>query len=742
MKTLPGHGPAHSGQRLVTAVVVACAVLMLAWMGRSVVTGQIPFTGDLLHFHYPLRDFYARALAGGYRFDWMPSLFNGFYVVGEGQLGAYHPLHWLLYRFLPLDRAFAVELVSAYPILFAGTWLWLRRRCGTAPAALGALTFTFCGFTLVHGVHPNIVGVVAHVPWVLLALDRAARVTTGRDAWPAAAAVGVLTGSQLLLGHPQGVWFAGLIEVFYAAHLMAASSSATRRAVAMTLGCGLVLGLAVGAVQVLATLDALGRSTRPAYDATFATAFSLRPLHLLQLVHPYLFWGRVSRWNEAPSAGDEYGVYGGAVVLLLAIWWLAQSFASTGGDQSRDAPQRLLGWRVAAFGAVGLWLSTGALGGLYLVQTWLPIISQFRAPVRYTLFAQWGLAVLASLALAQLLRRQGDGARQEKTTLWAPWALVAVAAASAAWLRRAAGPAVSSFEALVAVWYGPMVLVLAAGLLTCAVRGAAVGRAALVGLALLTGGDLALYGLRGVVAWQDFLTRQQAVGYLDTNAFLPHGGDVRLLRGGFPDLYLLAGHRLADGYVGITPTRLLDYRRADALRLAQVEYVHDDFLQGARIADAERLDRGWLRLRDPLPRARLVTDARVSTSPATDLAGVDVERSALVTHDVRLGGGQAGTAQIITDRPGEISVTTRGEPARQLLIVSESFDLGWSAAVDGTPVRVERVNGDFLGCVVPAGEHLATFVFRPRHLRVGQGISLGGVLVAVAIALVGWRSRR
>ena len=66
---------------------------------------------------------------------------------------------------------------------------------------------------------------------------------------------------------------------------------------------------------------------------------------------------------------------------------------------------------MAAFGAVGLWLSTGAAGGLYLVQTWVPVISQFRAPVRYTLFAQWALAVLASLALAELVVVQGDRPR-------------------------------------------------------------------------------------------------------------------------------------------------------------------------------------------------------------------------------------------------------------------------------------------------------------------------------------------
>jgi hypothetical protein len=98
--------------------------------GNALVTGQIPFTGDLLHFHYPLRDFYGRALANGHGFDWMPSLFGGFYVVGEGQLGGYHPLHWLLYRFVPLDTAFAIELVWAYPVLFAGMFVFLPALYG------------------------------------------------------------------------------------------------------------------------------------------------------------------------------------------------------------------------------------------------------------------------------------------------------------------------------------------------------------------------------------------------------------------------------------------------------------------------------------------------------------------------------------------------------------------------------------------------------------------------------------
>ena len=209
---------------------LAASLAMLAFMARSLVTGQISFTGDLLHFHYPLRDFYARQLAAGQPFDWMPGLFAGFYVVGEGQLGGYHPLHWLLYRTLPLDRAFAVELVLAYPLLFAGTWLWLRRRCGAGPAAFGAMTATFCGFTLVHGVHPNMVGVLAHVPWLLWVLDAVAERHVPGTAWRpdprGTGLIGLLIGLQFLLGHPQSVWFSGLICAAYTAHVITADRPA------------------------------------------------------------------------------------------------------------------------------------------------------------------------------------------------------------------------------------------------------------------------------------------------------------------------------------------------------------------------------------------------------------------------------------------------------------------------------------------------------------------------------------
>lgn len=706
-------------------------------MGRALVTGDVPFTGDLLHFHYPLRDFYARALAAHQRVDWMPALFNGFYVVGEGQLGAYHPFHWLLYRLLPLPSAFAVELVAAYPFLSTGTWLWLRRWCADGPAAFGALLFASSGFTLSHGVHPNMVGVIAHLPWLLWAIHGAASSTGWAIGVRWSVTIAVLIASQVLLGHPQAAWIAGLAAAAYAVWLLLVWPGVGRlRAVALVAGGG-VLGLVMGAVQLLATLDAAAHSVRATYDASFATEFSLRPAALAQVLQPYQAWGRVWRWNEAPGAGDEYGVYAGAVAMLLGAWWLAHQWHTR-----RTHPRTRLdsfGIWLTGLGGMGLWLATGGHGGLYLIQTWLPIVGQFRAPVRYVVFAQFAAASLAAVALARLLRPCDAGDTACRRALWAPWGLTAVLVLLTAGMDAGTPRESLSRNALLAAWLGPAIFVTGAVLLTLAARGA---RWALPLLVLCAAVDQAVYGLGGVIAWHDFVAPSRIVSFLGPQGARPPVGAGRIVRGGFPNLYTLDGYHLVDGYVAITPLRQLRYDTLDALRLSAVSHAHKDALPVRLTPDATLLGGEWLAVADTLPRARLVTRARVSHMPAVDIATIDLQAEALVSTALSLDVETSrGSADITRDDPGDIRVRTR-TGGRQLLVVSESYDAGWRATVDGSAVPVARANGDFLGCVVPAGRHEVSLTFSPTHLVVGKRLSLSGLCIAAALVVISAGVRR
>ena len=148
------------------------SLVLLGAMAGPFLVGRIYTRDDLGATHLPFRAFYAEQLGRGEPFDWMPHVFSGFYLTGEGQAGTYHPLHWVLYRFLPLQSALAGEYLATYPFMLVGCYLFLRRRLGRRDASmLGALAFTFSGFNLLHFAHPNAIAIVAHIPWLLWTID-------------------------------------------------------------------------------------------------------------------------------------------------------------------------------------------------------------------------------------------------------------------------------------------------------------------------------------------------------------------------------------------------------------------------------------------------------------------------------------------------------------------------------------------------------------------------------------------
>ncbi len=353
-------------QRQLFAWSLLCAVLLFGAMAAPYYLGRIYTSDDLWAYHLPVRQFYAQCLANGDSFDWMPSLYSGFYLTGEGQSGTYHPLHWLLYRFLPLRAAFDLELLLNYPFLLAGTFFFLRRHVRPSAAMFGALVFTFSGFNLLHFVHPNAIAVVAHVPWLLLAINVAVGAASraapeGRDqavgplplssrhVLLAEASIALLTASQVLMGYPQYVWFSLLAEGTYALLLWRGEVIRLRQAGGVSplmtrsdctslrdqgayaprspwlrspwlrLGALKFLGLLIGAVQVLPTLDALRESDRQLVGGDFAHQGALHVLNILQFMGPYLFRDRVVGGNT-----HEFGLYLGAVPVALLAWLLVR----------------------------------------------------------------------------------------------------------------------------------------------------------------------------------------------------------------------------------------------------------------------------------------------------------------------------------------------------------------------------------------------------------------------------------
>lgn len=747
--------------RNLTAWSLLAGVVLFAALAGPFFAGHVYTADDIGAFHLPIRAFYAEQLAQGEAFDWMPAIYSGFYLTGEGQAGAYHPVHQLLYRLLPLRAAMGWEWLLSYPLMMLGMWLLLRRRLGHGGAdVLGALLFTFCSFNLLHFVHPNAVAVIAHIPWLLWAIDIVLTDARRRRVAMASALIALLTGSQLLLGYPQFVWLSLVVETCYAVFLLTANKYATRTGCDMhytcnnCVGCATQtwprliiakgIGLLLGGIQLMPTLDAWLHSTRASADAYFAAWGSLHPLNLLQLVAPYMFSNRV-----VGNSTHEYGLYAGAVPLLLVVWLIAR--------RNELGSLRRLAWASFAFSLAVLLLAFGRFGPLYAVMTWLPLVGTFRFPCRYLVLFQLAWAVLAAIGFLLLTREcqnarkyltrngtNGNASSLVKSSRWlwkdfeAIWCAVAVSVAVALvglWLRHQ-----PQFDSVSAIMAGPVLLAAAAILIVLAARGHS---AALVGLILLTACDLGFYGMSYSV-YRHNDTLAQFVASAETPPGDPDGRVVAdLLRYDEPglhtgDLMTLAGWPRADGYAGLSPSKRLDYGMLPALQVAGVRWVKNNPSTVA-VEGLEPYDDRWRQVPEPLPRVRLVSQTLISEDPAADISTIRTGTTALVEFPLALPPSEPGKAVLISDEPGRIEIEFEC-PAMQLLVVAESHHSGWRAAIDGRPCDVLRVNGDFIGCLADAGRHKIIFEFRPESLQRGWMATVLGVCL-ISLCFLGFSVR-
>ena len=739
--------PAEQESRQATiAKWAACGVL--AWMFLPVLTGRIYVCDDLQNYHLPIRQFYANCLAEGDSFDWMPNLFSGFFLTGSGQGGTYHPLHYMLYRCLPLGMAFNLEILLSYPCMLFGMQLFLRRHLIRRDAAwLGAIVFTFSGFCTLHFLHPNAVAVVAHIPWLLLVQDVLLRPHAGRRGWgsvdlmgavavikgsdpikstlcwriPAEVSIALLTGSQLLLGYPQYVWFSLLAEISLCMGFAGYNWMGVRRLLLISsLKC---FGLALGAVQLLPSMAALAESDRASLPPEFFFQQPLSPADMLQWIGPFLTKSRVFGANT-----HELGVYCGAIPVLLALTLIARRH--TGVETRSSAGSHLL-IPILGLGLLALWLSFGRAGGLYVVQTWLPLIGKFRYPSRIVVLLHLVLAVLAAIGFARLRRESTPSSdRLSRLISIVPWLSAAVALS----VMLLGDPQNAAPWTLLII--GPVLFFLAAQMIKDLARGRISA-----GFMLFLAGDLAAYGftyeaLQNTRTWAEVITSlNQPPGSPDDGRIV---AEIQIADGdiGYEgnDL-LLAGWHQADGYEGLLPeSYLLDQNISlRSLRISGVRWLNSGGNHSHIAGLKPTRDSRWLEVPNPLPRARLTRNTTTIPNPLEAVQHLQPDGATVVDRDPRLLKTDAsvpGKATILIDRPGRIEIHTASD-SPQLLVLSERFSDGWKATADGVPIPILRAEIDFIGCIAPFGDHTIRFAFQPSSVRNGRLIS------AVTLLLLG-----
>jgi hypothetical protein len=154
-----------------------------------------------------------------------------------------------------------------------------------------------------------------------------------------------------------------------------------------------------------------------------------------------------------------------------------------------------------------------------------------------------------------------------------------------------------------------------------------------------------------------------------------------------------------------------------------------------------------------LPRAWIVHDVRTAERgaalPLLTTGGVDPRLTAIVEGRAALAplppGAAPDAVRVTRQEPDAMTIAT-STVAPGLLVVSEVYESGWRALVDGAPVDVLPTNHAFRGVPIPAGNHTVELRYEPRSLRYGMALSsLATAVVLVALVRASWshlRARR
>ncbi|NWG21755.1 MAG: YfhO family protein [Chloroflexi bacterium] len=139
-----------------------------------------------------------------------------------------------------------------------------------------------------------------------------------------------------------------------------------------------------------------------------------------------------------------------------------------------------------------------------------------------------------------------------------------------------------------------------------------------------------------------------------------------------------------------------------------------------------------------LPRAytasAYVPATRRTAEDATFAAGFDPQRAVVLEGDPGFASDTPApitAATIVAYEPDRVILETHvTRPA--ILVLADAYDPDWQVTVNGAPAQLLRANAMFRAVAVPAGQSQVAFVYRPRQVVWGAGVSLASLMIVVA----------
>lgn len=671
---------------------------------------------------------------------WNPYSFSGTQLAGNYQSAVFSPVN-LLFFLLPFVHAWSI-MILLQPIL-AGIFMYLFLRSlarSTAASVFGGISFMFCGFIVVWMAYGTLAYAAAFLPLSLFAVNKISE----KKRWGGALLSASLALS-LLSGHFQISLYVLLAVVLYITFLRLWFAFFS-----------VLFGVLLASPQILLAYHAYESATR---SGMFLKGEIIPWQYLITLFSPDFFGNPVTR-NDWFGHYAEWATFIGVVPLAMVItsWFYSRkervvwffTFLGVGAVLfalptpltnlmyaahipvlSTSAASRivvLFSFSFAVLAAFGLdalsvlsersnWRRFLVWGGTiigFLILFWfvLRVIKPF--PPDKLSVAVHNSILPSILALCAVISVFGVSLLPRRFRKILPYLFVLFAAGdlyryAAKWMPF--DPASYMYPEL------PVIKKMQELVSTTGVRvfgniGEAVGST--FGVPLTEGYD-AVYQARygefiSAAADGRIGTLNRSVVQLDKN-----GTKAEIMLRLLGVRYLV--HRISDGRFSWA----YPYWRYPGYRLIWKDATYEIYQNDAA-----------------LPRAFLVSSYRAVQDDAHALSlllSPDFDRRNSVIVDT----GPSitpqpgpGSVRIVVYKPDAVTIETRASVPK-LLFLSDVFDPGWHAAVDGKPVKLFRADFDFRAVPVPAGLHTVTMWYWPDAMT--EGLILAGFATLGCIGL-------
>ncbi len=702
--------------------------------GMPVKNNAIP---DVITQIYPWKKLTIDTWKSGQVPLWNPYSFAGTPHAGNYQSAVFSPLN-LLFFILPFIDAWAI-FILLQPLL-AGVFMYMFVRSldrSRAAALLSATAFMFCGFIVSWMAYGTLGYAALFLPLIFWGINKKKGL-----------AISLGVALSFVSGHFQVSTYVLAAAAFY---------SIWKREWKACIY--LALGVFIAAPQIFLGFKSFLLSTR---GETVLKGEVIPWAYLLTLIAPDFFGNPVTR-NDWFGHYAEWGGFVGVVPFLLAVF--------AGVRRKTPATWFFVALAVLAFAFA---LPTPFNSLLYILK--VPVLSGSAAS-RIIILASFAIAVLSGFGLDHLVRDWKDNKR--KQIIW--FAVACFAFGATAWAILLFGNPLPIDKLAIAKrnFVLPSALIVAGSVFF--VLGL-VRRKWLQALVIcLILGASAFDGLRFAIKWMPFESRQYVYPEVKSLEFLQSkvGSDRVFGNMGAGEVGVESRIPLIEGYDAVYPARYGEFisavskgsvnpgersvvqfdkygvHKTEALQLLGVRYIYH------RLSDARNVwafpyweyvtdgsmrqiysdEKYWIyEYTQVYPRAFLASVYTVATDPQETVSKLFAEgfdrRNTLVLEEKPslepqpaspAGGEGSASATIVSYTPNKVVIETNSEVAK-LLFLSDTFDTGWKATVDGVPTNVYRADYDFRAVPVPAGAHTVIFTYTPDEFRWGIMLAIVGVV--------------